>query len=60
MLLAVLVAVLAVLAGLLHHYAQSRPEELRQLLAPLAPGIAAAADAPWLPDPLRGFLRQLT
>lgn len=60
MLLAVLVALLAALAGLLLHFAQSRPEELKQLLAPLAPGLAAAAEAQWLPDPLRGFLRQLT
>lgn len=60
MLLAALVAMLAVLAGLLLHFAQSRPDELRQLLAPLAPSLAAAAEAHWLPDPLRGFLRQLT
>jgi len=60
MLLAALIAVLAVLAGLLLHFSQSRPEELRQLLAPLAPTLAAAAEVQWLPDPLRGFLRQLT
>lgn len=60
MLLALLVAVLAALAGLLHHYAQTRPEELRQLLAPVAPAVQAAAEQGWLPDPVRGFLRQLT
>ena len=60
MLLSLLVALLAVLVGLLHHFAQSRPEELRQLLAPVAPSLQAAADADWLPDPVRGFLRQLT
>lgn len=59
-LLAVLVGMLAVVLGLLHHFAQSRPEELRELLAPLAPGLAAAAGAEWLPEAARAFLRQLT
>lgn len=59
-LLAVLAALVAVLLGLLQHFARSRPEELRELLAPLAPGLAAAARTEWLPEAARAFLRQLT
>lgn len=59
-LLALLVALAAVLLGLLHHFSQSRPDELRQLLAPLAPALQAVAGVQWLPEPAREFLGQLT
>ena len=60
MLLALLVALAAALVGLLHHFAEARPEELRQLLAPLAPALRQAAGAGWLPPPVREFLGRLT
>ena len=48
------------LVGLLHHFAEARPEELRQLLAPLAPALRQAAGAGWLPPLVREFLGLLT
>ena len=59
-LLALLVALAAVLAGLLHHLAQTRPDDVRELLAPVAPALRTAAGATWLPPPLRDWLAQLT
>jgi hypothetical protein len=55
-LLAVLLALLAVLAGLLRHLAATRPEDVREVLAPLAPALRQVAETPWLPPLLRQWL----
>jgi hypothetical protein len=60
LLLAAVALLLAALAGLLRHAAATRPEELRQLLAPAAPVLQHAASLQWLPLPLRDWLAQLT
>ncbi|KAL4852880.1 SEC12-like protein 2 [Chlorella vulgaris] len=52
-LLAVVVALLAVLAGVLHHLARTRPDDVRELLAPLAPLLRHAVEAQWLPPPIQ-------
>jgi hypothetical protein len=59
-LLAVVVALLAVLAGVLHHLARTRPDDVRELLAPLAPLLRHAVEAQWLPPPIRDWLAALT
>ncbi|KAL4422678.1 hypothetical protein ABPG75_008875 [Micractinium tetrahymenae] len=60
LLLLALVAVLAaLLLGLLLQYAAARPEEARELVAPLAPALQWLAAAEWLPPAAREALRPL-
>lgn len=60
LLCALLVALAALLLGLLLHYAQAQPEEARAMLAPLAPALRQAAGVGWLPQAVRETLKALT